>query len=52
MTNREKLRTMTDEELAAMLQGGICDLITAEYCKKYLDCRQCTIDWLRREAEE
>lgn len=57
MTNGDKIRQMSDEELAAMLDKVIQD---CEYCPLYEDCIQntdvmCTdmfLEWLREEVQE
>ena len=54
-TNADKLRQMTDEELANTLPWVVQD----EICKPICDvdnwepesCCKCWLDWLRREAE-
>ena len=51
MTNGDKLRRMTDEELAEMLQLNDC-----ENCPEYYHncgarmCRQAFLAWLKQEA--
>ena len=58
MTNADRIRAMSDEELAAMKK--ICR-VTAENldeCEKWRfpdgspDCYSCALDWLRQEATE
>lgn len=51
MTNADKLRSMSDEELAdwfVSLGGEVCPFVGD--CQ--LSCRQCWLDWLREEATE
>lgn len=51
-TNADKIRFMTDEELADWLLSQGCKAhITDEWCKKQRNCRACWLDWLREEAE-
>lgn len=54
MTNAEKIRSMTDEELAKYLPVGDCFccpvLTTTNYPQD--DCDACAIRWLKSEAEE
>lgn len=45
-TNGDRIRNMTDEELAEMLCNGIC-----KYCHSYN--KNCDIlEWLKKEVEE
>lgn len=51
MTNGDKIRAMTDEELA------ICFLFNTgcakNKCKEFFEkCEECWKDWLQQEAEE
>ena len=44
MTNADRIRSMTDEELGKLLnEFGHCPLSR---------CRDCWIDWLKEDAEE
>ena len=48
-TNADRIRSMTDEQLAELLYDiGDCDSYNLE-CKGGR-CRDCWIDWLRRES--
>lgn len=51
VTNGDKLRAMTDEELAELVTDDMCELL----CGAPLVCegqrKQKMLDWLRREAE-
>ena len=51
-TNAERIRSMTDEELAlaVMCPADITGGDTK--CDRYGNCRKCTLDWLQRESEE
>lgn len=60
MTNAERIRQITDEELAMALSGNSCppgdDLY--ELCSDYSDdgippeiCKRCWIRWLQQEAK-
>lgn len=64
LTNADRIRAMTDEELAEMFLAHDeqyyrhcpSDVI-AEYCQvkpgvESCDCKDCWLDWLRQEAEE
>ena len=48
MTNAERIRQMTDEELAFYI---ICPYV---YCQKgpYVQCKNCVLEWLREEAND
>ena len=60
MRNADKLRSMTDEELAEWLDSRLSE---CPWCNPYApvkpgtnecelyDCQKCALDWLRREAE-
>lgn len=49
MTNADRIRAMSDEELAAYL---LCprDFDPNMYCRN-LTCRECVVEWLRQPAE-
>ena len=51
-TNADRIRSMTDEELAlaVMCPADITGGDTK--CDRYGNCRKCTLDWLQRESEE
>lgn len=57
-TNADRIRSMTDEELAVLLEGCICP---SDPCKKVVNrgkqpdkkiCQSCWLDWLKKEAED
>lgn len=61
-TNAERIRNMSDEELASVLFSGCIDSMDFEECpyasESELDnnkirkiCKKCTLDWLQSEAE-
>lgn len=59
MTNGDKIRQMTDEELAEILMCPYDDCgKMLENCEKFKDvnrarrCQECSKAWLKREAEE
>ena len=54
MTNADRIRSMTDEELGKLLnEFGHCPLSRIEDdCRSYDRCRDCWIDWLKEDAEE
>ena len=54
MTNADKIRAMSDEELSKFLREPFCDKRTHEECTiSYCGvCDQCVLDWLQQPAEE
>ena len=52
-TNADRIRSMTDEELAKFIHEPFCDNRTHEECtiSYCVDCDQCSLDWLRQPAE-
>ena len=53
MTNAQKIRAMSDEEMAKFIHKPFCDNRTHEECTiSYCgDCYQCGLDWLQQPAE-
>ena len=49
-TNAERIRNMTDEELAEFLGGKGCVDCKRE-CEE-VHCESCWLEWLKQEAEE
>ena len=61
MTNADRIRAMTDEELMEFLEH---DCWSIDYCKKDApidqetkecllpSCKQCWLEWLKQEADE
>lgn len=56
MTNGDRIRQMSDEELAKYFFDGICSVVPLDICEKYTPekglCEQCVRDWLRKEAND
>lgn len=54
MTNGDRIRSMTDEELARSKFGeAICDLIPYEFCRvSDIECDACKAKWLGSPAKE
>ena len=52
VTNADRIRAMSDEELANKLYLGVCvrHFDDSHECKDN-GCRKCWLDWLRQEAE-
>lgn len=55
LTNADRIRRMTDKELAAVLSWGsfVCERQDGD-CERLenFDCRECLLRWLRAPAEE
>ena len=52
-TNADRIRSMTDEELAEVLFGSCIEHIGVEECSHPEEsCKSCVLDWLRAESEE
>lgn len=58
MTNADRIRSMTDEELAEVLFGSCLECMGVEECSYHVgslkdipDCKSCILDWLRAESE-
>lgn len=56
ISNADRVRSMTDEELLAFLnERNAClrpYLRTETECRKYDKCEKCWLDWLKREATQ
>lgn len=52
MTNGDKIRAMTDEELAQLLSTGtfICEGLE-DICENMPGCEECRLTWLKAPAE-
>ena len=51
-TNAQKIRSMSDEELAEFLFNGDVEYCHAGLCKDGETCRICCLRWLQQPAEE
>ena len=59
MTNADRIRQMTDEELAKLLYDvdtSICNFCAAQRANTYYDCEEescekCVLAWLKQEAD-
>lgn len=51
-TNADRIRSMSDEELAEFIVAGLYD-ICPHNCFEDLDrpCKVCSLDWLKQETE-
>lgn len=50
MTNGDKIRAMTDEELVWVVAYGICPNNDGECSRR--GCEHCVREWLKQEATE
>ena len=53
-TNADRIRSMTDEELAAFWVLPVCGLRTREECERNFrtNCEACFFDWLKQPYKE
>jgi hypothetical protein len=51
MTNGDRIRAMTDEELADEMFAYICKKVPMGWCEGY-NCRECRLKWLKEEAND
>ena len=50
-TNADKIRSMSDEELAEFIGSlGACISKDDEYCYKFKNCNDCRLEWLKSEV--
>ena len=52
MTNAERIRSMTDEELAAFFTDDLCELLCGAPLVCDGQCVKKMLHWLKQEAEE
>lgn len=53
MTNGDRLRQMTDEELAIELPDSICRMVDGIECTEFdLSCYECRLMWLKQEVDQ
>ena len=50
LTNGDRIRQMTDEELAREFSDSICNIV--ENCEKDISCYDCKMQWLKQEVSE
>ena len=50
-TNADRIRAMSDEELAKKLGRGLGCPVTADCMKMSGECKACWLDWLQQPAE-
>lgn len=53
-TNADRIRSMSDEELADLIQRevGYCAPTSGDCEKTSNDCKACWLDWLQQPSEE
>lgn len=52
-TNADRIRSMTDKELAEVLFGSCIEHMGLEECSHPEEaCKSCVLDWLKAESEE
>ena len=51
MTNADRIRAMSDEELAKIIEHELGCPVTGDCEKMYKDCKACWLDWLQSPAE-
>ena len=52
LTNADRIRAMTDEELAEYMSIYCCSHKTHDpRCQQFKDCGLCWLDWLKQEAQ-
>lgn len=49
-SNGDRIRQMTDEELASEIKSSVCEKV--ENCENDLDCYKCRLLWLKQEVSE
>lgn len=52
MTNADRIRNMTDEELAETIMCPFDIIGSNETCFYKRDCKECVLTWLQKESEE
>ena len=53
-TNADRIRNMTDEELAKILFGSCLEVMGREQCNSFHNegCEKCVVQWLKSEVKE
>ena len=52
LTNAQKIRAMSDKELAKIIEHELGCPVTGNCEKMSRDCKACWLDWLQQPAEE
>ena len=53
-TNADRIRAMTDEELAVLLDDGFPQSVCNYECydNEVLKCKECILKWLKKEVDD
>ena len=53
ITNADRIRQMTDEELADWITDGhdICDMCQFSTCRPEFECEKGVLEWLKQEVK-
>ena len=51
-TNADRIRSMSDEELAVTIFGSCVELMGKEECNYSVSCKQCILQWFKSKAKE
>ena len=56
MSSADRIRSMTDEELAVFLEGAVCPPpFNGSWCRRDSErwnCKDCWLDWLKKEVND
>ena len=50
LTNADRIRSMTDEELAEIITDDWCEILGCNLCDE--GCERRVLDWLKKEAKD
>ena len=50
MTNGDRIRAMTDEEICEFMAESICDSVYD--CRNDIPCYECRLAWLKKEVNQ
>ena len=51
-TNADRIRAMTDEEIARVFTSDLCELLCHSPCTCDSECESHMLDWLKQEVKE
>lgn len=53
MTNADRIRAMSDEELAELLRDTVCPVVQSDtVCEWFGNCFNCWLDWLKQPVKD
>lgn len=53
VTNADRIRAMSDEELAVMLNDAVCPIVQSdEACEFFGNCVNCWLHWLKQPVKD